>query len=518
MSLLSSLPAPVHHDTDAPSLQPGAGAAAFAPAPKKVVLPYGQRKGFVPRTTEHFGDGGAFPEIHVAQYPLDMGRKRERKTSTLGMTVDGEGKSDFSAIVTYGKGKDTIVHARYQDLVPKVAGQEGSLARPDEEDVEETEAKTKAAMSKIVTGAVEASHVTNVGAGGRVEQYLRYTPAHGAGDQASGAGQRIIHMVEMPKDPMDVPQFKHKRVPGGPPSPPVPVMHSPPRKLTVKDQQEWKIPPCISNWKNSKGYTIPLDKRLAADGRDTQETTINDKFAKLSESLYVAERVAREDINKRAEAMKKVALKKSEEKDAQLRRLAARVIEEKQALATEAEEETGADQEGRRQRDELRDERKRERERDYRIAMAAPEKRSKLTRDRDRDISEQIALGQATATTQEMEYDQRLYNQSEGMTSGFGAEDSYNTYDKPLFKQTSQIYKPTSQKEEFDTDGLIDALKKGKFDEGGAGGAARSRHAPRNKPVQFEKEDDPSQQASGPNAAAADPFGLDEFLTEAKNA
>ena len=35
----------------------------------------------------------------------------------------------------------------------------------------------------------------------------------------------------------------------------------------IKDQQEWKIPPCISNWKNSKGYTIPLDKRLAADGR-----------------------------------------------------------------------------------------------------------------------------------------------------------------------------------------------------------------------------------------------------------
>ena len=44
-------------------------------------------------------------------------------------------------------------------------------------------------------------------------------------------------------------------------------MHSPPRKVTVKDQQAWKIPPCISNWKNAKGYTIPLDKRLAADGR-----------------------------------------------------------------------------------------------------------------------------------------------------------------------------------------------------------------------------------------------------------
>ena len=41
-------------------------------------------------------------------------------------------------------------------------------------------------------------------------------------------------------------------MPKGPGSPPVPVMHSPPRAVSVKDQQDWKIPPCISNWKNPK--------------------------------------------------------------------------------------------------------------------------------------------------------------------------------------------------------------------------------------------------------------------------
>jgi SNW domain-containing protein 1 len=51
-------------------------------------------------------------------------------------------------------------------------------------------------------------------------------------------------------------------------------MHSPTRKVTVKEQQEWKIPPCISNWKNAKGYTIPLDKRLAADGRGLQQVNL----------------------------------------------------------------------------------------------------------------------------------------------------------------------------------------------------------------------------------------------------
>ncbi len=71
-------------------------------------------------------------------------------------------------------------------------------------------------------------------------------------------------------------------------------MHSPPRAVSVREQQDWKIPPCISNWKNAKGYTIPLDKRLAADGRGLQETAINDNFAKFTEALYVAESNARQ--------------------------------------------------------------------------------------------------------------------------------------------------------------------------------------------------------------------------------
>ena len=70
---------------------------------------------------------------------------------------------------------------------------------------------------------------------------------------------------------MEPPKFRHKKVPRGAGSPPVPVMHSPPRAITAQEQADWKIPPCISNWKNPKGYTIPLDKRLAADGRGLQE-------------------------------------------------------------------------------------------------------------------------------------------------------------------------------------------------------------------------------------------------------
>ena len=32
--------------------------------------PYGHRKGFIPRAERDFGDGGAFPEIPLPQFPL----------------------------------------------------------------------------------------------------------------------------------------------------------------------------------------------------------------------------------------------------------------------------------------------------------------------------------------------------------------------------------------------------------------------------------------------------------------
>merc|ERR1712241_1367583 len=146
----------------------------------------------------------------------------------------------------------------------------------------------------------------------------------------SGAKQGVIRMVETQRDPMSPPRFKiNKKIPRGPPSPPAPVMHSPTRKVTVKEQQDWKIPPCISNWKNQKGYTIPLDKRLAADGRGLQQVHINENFSKLAESLYIADRKAREAVDMRASLEKKMAQKEKEAKENKLRELAQKARDER---------------------------------------------------------------------------------------------------------------------------------------------------------------------------------------------
>jgi SNW domain-containing protein 1 len=37
--------------------------------------------------------------------------------------------------------------------------------------------------------------------------------------------------------------------------------------MTAEEAAKYKIPPCVSNWKNAKGYTIPLEMRLSAEGR-----------------------------------------------------------------------------------------------------------------------------------------------------------------------------------------------------------------------------------------------------------
>jgi hypothetical protein len=68
-------------------------------------------------------------------------------------------------------------------------------------------------------------------------EYIRYQPSKAGGETNSGASERIIKMHEMPVDPLEPPKFKHKKAPRGPPSPPVPVMHSPPRKVSQKDMQ-----------------------------------------------------------------------------------------------------------------------------------------------------------------------------------------------------------------------------------------------------------------------------------------
>ncbi|KAA8523157.1 hypothetical protein F0562_009580 [Nyssa sinensis] len=514
------------------------------------VPPYLKRDGFRPSKPEDFGDGGAFPEIHYAQYPLDMGRKKDAVSGqkTLPITVDEHGNVRYDAIVKQNENASKIVYSQHSDLVPKILKNQVEEENDSDEldkEIEETTQETKAALEKIVNVRLSAAQPKNVPSQSSDSKFIKYKPSQQSAAFNSGAKERIIRMVEMPVDPLEPPKFKHKRVPKASGSPPVPVMHSPPRPVTVKDQQDWKIPPCISNWKNPKGYTIPLDKRLAADGRGLQEVQINDNFAKLSEALYVAEQKAREAVAMRSKVQKEMMMKEKERKEQELRALAQKARSERTGAAPPAavvmpsnksmmdvddmrgdyehvkdkdvQRESKEEREERLQREKIREERRRERERERRLEAkdAAMGKKSKITRDRDRDISEKVALGMASAGAGrggEVMYDQRLFNQEKGMDSGFATDDQYNVYDKGLFTAQptlSTLYRP---KKDADADmyggadeQLEKILKTDRFKPDKAFAGTNEKTGPRDRPVEFEKE-----------AEEADPFGLDQFLTEVK--
>ncbi|KAK6498666.1 mRNA splicing protein [Arthrobotrys musiformis] len=559
-SLLSALPAPKQSSSTsdaAPKKPSGPRIVGANSAESQLVLkragppPYGQRAKWRPKSVEDYGDGGAFPEIHIAQYPLEMGRKptaTKSRNNALTLEVDEQGLVKYDAIARQGHGDKRVVHASFKDLIPlrqRADVGEISLERPSEEEVAEQTEKTRAALAKLVAGAVAAQKPKNIKGTNRPEPtFVRYTPANQMGETGK-KNDRIIKIVEKQQDPMEPPKFKHKKIPRGPPSPPPPIMHSPPRKLTAADQEAWTIPPPISNWKNPKGYTVPLDKRLAADGRGLQDVTINDKFAQFSEALFIADRHAREEVKLRSTMQQKLAEKEKMAKEEQLRKLAQQARDEHRSAARgritdrssrspsgsersdsrsrsrtprrRRSSSRGSDSEEERaikEREEMRRERRKEAERELRMKRMGTERRVQmLAREQGRDIGEKMALGLVSKPTQSAEsmFDARLFNQSSGL--GMGAEFNEDQhYDKPLFAAAEisrSIYRPSAGHQDDDEgDGDMERFSKEKrFDVLGRGvfkGSADQEA--REGPVQFEKD----------TSSGVDPFNVDAFLADVK--
>lgn len=310
---------------------------------------YGERgpssgNSWKPKTVEDYGDGGAYPEIHILQYPRNMGSSKSSSGgNSLALTVTSEGKVDYTSIARQGHSKSRIIQASFNDLVPlrqRVKNGELSLDRPSEDEVKSTTEKTQAALQKILDAKISSSNSKSAVALSNKKNdatYVRYTPSNMMGESSDVKHrQRIIKIVDVAQDPLEPPKFKHTKVPPRPPSPPPPVLRSPPRKLTAEDQKNWYIPPSVSNWKNSKGFTIAIDKRMAADGRNLQAAagvhTINDNFAKLSESLAVADVKMREEVSQRNAMRKKLAEKEEKEREERMRKLAQRAKEEREKL------------------------------------------------------------------------------------------------------------------------------------------------------------------------------------------
>lgn len=546
------LPKP-HHAPTAQSVDDSAEASSSSSSSTVVptgpsIPAYGRRVGWRPKTADDFGHGGAYPECHVAQYPLEMGRKKSGKSgSALALQVDGDGNVRYDAIVHQGRREGQNVQSQYKDMVPlRERGDEKDAARdmerPSEDAIAATAERTKLALERITQGKIKSAQTSKVTATGADSSYIRYTPGHQQGND--GSKQRIIKMTEQAEDPLAPPRWKMKKVPAGPPSPPPPVLRSPPRKVTAQEQKDWMIPPCISNWKNNKGFTIALDKRLAADGRGLQDVHINDGFAQFSEALNLADRHAREEVRQRSMMQQKLAAKEKAAKEEHLRQLAQRARDERSGIAApdasrlseisapatvgngaglaaamagydsesgSGSEESDDDDAAARERDQMRQERRRERERDMRMSNMGTEQRAKmLAREENRDISEKVALGLAKKTDSSAQMDSRLFNQ-ETLSGTFGDDDSYSHFDKPLFQGSeaaaAMYRRPVGSggaDDIYSAEGAEESMKNDRFGLGKSKAFEGAEYQDqRTGPVQFEKD-------------VSDPFAIDQFLDDAK--
>ncbi len=129
MSLLAALPAPkqalvgtgVQQQQAPAAAAVGSSVALTVAGAGRPVPPYPRRKGFVPRRQEDFGDGGAYPELPLLQYPRDMGRPDEaRGGKTLAVSVDIDGSVSYDAILRQGARANKVIHSGHKALVPKV--------------------------------------------------------------------------------------------------------------------------------------------------------------------------------------------------------------------------------------------------------------------------------------------------------------------------------------------------------------------------------------------------------------
>lgn len=127
---------------------------------------------------------------------------------------------------------------------------------------------------------------------------------------SSTGNQRYIQVRTKAVDPLEPPNIRHKRAPRGPPSPPTPLLHSPPRNsenASAANEKDWKIPSCISNWKNPYGYTIPLEKRTANNRKGSLRGPLAaDGSNDLADALAIAERHSKKEVELRREIMSKM--------------------------------------------------------------------------------------------------------------------------------------------------------------------------------------------------------------------
>ena len=353
------------------------------------------------------------------------------------------------------------------------------LKKPSEESTLENIYNTKKALEKLSNHRIKTyqSFKTNnlnldSNKGNQLcYKYINYQFDSPNNVNNSSKNSHLIKLVALPVDPLSNIKYRHHKIPLSNTNEKnfVPVLQSPSKPLSLEEQKKWKIPPCVNMSNNPKGLVIPLDIRLANDGRNLREYKANKNFAKFADILALTEKNVRKEIEDRnkiaqsiqiAAAMKKEQELKEAAKQARMERKSFNknnnsssiiytldnsdiinknrednyILNNKRKRSISSEEE----EKERKERNELRELRKKEIEYERRQELI------KKYENEGRDINDKILLGQNNMINNNNVIDSRLYELEGGIENPFDYNEDVQVYDKPLFNdknKLSNIYK-----------------------------------------------------------------------------
>ena len=315
--------------------------------------------------------------------------------------------------------------------------------KPSAESTSKTISETQKALEKLTNKRIKTyqSFKTNnlIGEQNKTNQlsykYINYK------SNSNNSNSHLIKLVSLPVDPLSSVKFRHHKIAQSNTNENnfVPVLQEPSKKISYEEQKKWKIPPCVSIAKNPKGLVIPLDIRLANDGRNLREFQTNKNFAKFADVLNMAEKKVKSEIQEHNKIAKSIQIAAAMKKEQELKEAAKIARQERNSFFSnvtfdEISEKNSIlnnkrkrDDDAKKERDELRLLRKKEIEYDIKI-----EKQKKYEGERDTDIYFGGVKNIGGVDT-------RLYEKEGGIENKLDYNEDCEVYDKPLFDEKNKI-------------------------------------------------------------------------------
>ena len=402
------------------------------------------------------------------------------------------------------------------------------LKKPTQEETLQNIYDTKKALEKLTNHRIKSYQsfkTNNLNNESNKNNKLKYKYIDYRLD-SNKSKSHLIKLVALPVDPLSNLKYKHHKIPLSYNDEKnfVPVLQEPAQKLSYEEQKKWKIPPCVNMSNNPKGLVIPLDIRLANDGRNLREYQANQNFAKFADILALTEKNVRKEIEERNKIAQSIQIAAAMKKEQELREAAKQARQERKSLnnnnttslmfsldnddisnknkksniseidkesnylknkrkrSEESEDEYENEEKERKERNELRAIRKKEIEYERRIEI------QKKYEKEGRDINDKVLLGQSNMINNNNVIDSRLYEQQGGIENVFEYNDDCEVYDKPLFNEKnklSNIYKTFNNSGGNNSKSLMSKI----ISQGGKvfNNDIDAIHSRKEGPVQFEK-------------------------------